>query len=304
MGIGAAIGGIFGGIAQSSAAKKAASAQTDAANKSIEFQKETRDIIRDDLAPFLGAGTNALAAYNYNLGLGEAPVFGATPLEITEVPGTTTGTGGGGLFPTSLPPGPYSITPGSNGEDGYTGYGGQGPAAPAGTTGTQYKVGDQLFATREEAEAYAKANATGGTTYGGYQASPGYEWQLQQGQDSINALAGARGGLVSGRTLQDLSTFNQGVANQDFWNYMSRLGGLIDTGVSSAQMSGQASQNAAAGVGNALAGIGNANAASAIATGNAWSGAMDNLAGLFSYQNGLNPYNSKTGSGNWWQGTA
>lgn len=293
--IGAAAG-IGGAAISAGAAGKAADAQTAAANKSIEFQKETRDIIRDDLAPFLGAGTNALAAYQYNLGLlPDAPVFGATPLEITEVPGTTTGTGGGGLFPTSLPPGPHSITPGSNGEDGYIGYGGQGSAAPAGTTGTQYKVGDQLFATREEAEAYAKANATGGTAYGGYQASPGYQFQLEQGQDSINALAGARGGLVSGRTLQDLSTFNQGVANQDFWNYMSRLGGLVDTGVSSAQMSGQASQNAAAGVGNALAGIGNANAASAIATGSAWSGAMDNLAGLFSYQNGLNPYNSKTG---------
>lgn len=286
--IGAAAG-IGGAAISAGAAGKAAKAQTNAANKSIEFQKETRDIIRDDLAPFLGAGTNALAAYQYNLGLlPDAPVFGATPLEITEVPGTTAGTGEG---ETSVGPLGFPVSVGRLGV-----FGKPDP--------TQYKVGDQLFATREEAEAYAKANATGGTAYGGYQASPGYQFQLEQGQDSINALAGARGGLVSGRTLQDLSTFNQGVANQDFWNYMSRLGGLVDTGVSSAQMSGQASQNAAAGVGNALAGIGNANAASAIATGNAWSGAMDNLAGLFSYQNGLSSSNSSGSSRPWWLGTA
>jgi hypothetical protein len=198
MPIGAAIGGIVGGIAQASAAKKAANAQSKAAAADIAFQKETRDIVRGDYAPYRETGTNALAGYNYEMGLGDRP------------------------------------------ED-----------------------------------------------YRGFQATPGYQFQLDQGNESINALAGNRGGLMSGRTMQDLASFNQGVANQEYGTYMSRLGGLVDTGASAAGMSGQASQNAAAGVSNALAAKGNAQAAGAIGQGNAISGMINNGIGIWQYQKGL-----------------
>jgi len=51
------VGDFFGG---SSAAGDAADAQVAAAEKSIEFQKESRDIARKDLAPFLKVGTTDL----------------------------------------------------------------------------------------------------------------------------------------------------------------------------------------------------------------------------------------------------
>ncbi len=198
MGIGAAIGGIVGGISQASAAKKAAKAQTKAAEQDMAFQRETRDIVRGDFSPYRAAGTNALAGYEYEMGLGARP-----------------------------------------------------------------------------------------ENYGGFQASPGYQFQLDQGNESINALAGARGGMNSGRTMQDLAKFNQGIANQEYGTYMSRLGGLVDTGASAAAMSGQASQNAAAGVSNALAAKGNAQAAGAIGVGNAISGGINNVIGAWQYQKGL-----------------
>lgn len=214
----AAIGAIVGGLATASAAKKAANAQRAAAAEDIAFQRETRDIIRSDLEPYRSQGTNALAAYLYNMGLGPRPTFG-------------------------------------------------------------------------------------GQEYQGFEASPGYQFRFDQGTQAVNALASARGGLHSGRTLQDLTRFGQGIASEEFGSYMSRLGGLVDTGVSAAQMSGQASQNAAAGVSNALAAQGNAQAAGAIGVGNAISGTINNLIGINQYQRNLaQPYNLQTGTGNWWLG--
>lgn len=198
MPVGMAIASVVGGISQASAAKKAAKAQTNAANNDIAFQRETRDVVRGDFQPYREAGTNALAGYNYEMGLGDRP------------------------------------------------------------------------------EAYR-----------GFQETPGYQFQLDQGNESINALAGTRGGMNSGRTMQDLASFNQGVANQEYGTYMQRLGGLIDTGAGAAGMSGQASQNAAAGVSNALAARGNAQAAGAIGQGNAVSGLINNGIGIWQYQKGL-----------------
>lgn len=63
----------IGGIAQASAASRAASAQEKAAQRQIEAANETRDIIRADLAPFREGGTQAFNALNYEMGLGDRP---------------------------------------------------------------------------------------------------------------------------------------------------------------------------------------------------------------------------------------
>ena len=194
MGVGAALGGIVGGISQARAAKRAAAAQTDAANRQIDFQKE---IYADQTArfkPFLDSGTNALAGYNFEMGLGARP-------------------------------------------EGYQ----------------------------------------------GFTATPGYEFRKQQGIGAIDASAAARGGLVSGRTLQDLTTFGDGLASQEHGTYMQRLAGMTDMGMGAAGMQATAGNNAAAGVGNALANIGNAQAAGAIGRGNALAGMMNSLSGAFGY---------------------
>ena len=73
MAIGAAIGTAVGGLASASAARRAASSQEQAANNSIAFQTETRDLIRNDMQPFVGAGRNALNALNFEMGLGSQP---------------------------------------------------------------------------------------------------------------------------------------------------------------------------------------------------------------------------------------
>lgn len=268
------------GLAGASSARKAAKAQQAAASQDIAFQKETRDIIRGDLSGYRDAGTNALAVLNYELGLGPLPSFGGRQLAVEEFqqPG---GPAGG---PAALGPhGVAQVRTGGRGGDGWP------PAMTAAPGVTAYRVGDRTFADRAAADAYAQANSTAGTPYQGFTATPGYQFRFRQGTDAVNALAGARGGLVSGRTLQDLTSFGQGIAAEERGNYLARLGGLADTGLNAATLSGTASQNAASGVSNALAGIGNARAAGAIGVGNALQGGLGDAAGIYGYMQGYGP---------------
>lgn len=261
---------VVGGVAQASAAKKAAAAQTAAAEKDIAFQRETRDLIFDRLDPFYQPGIVAQQALAYEMGLGAAPTIGGAAPEVTEV------RGGSGLFGNAT-----------------------GPLADvfrSRTGSTTYRVGDKTFKTRAEAEAYANANPTGGTAYRGFTADPGYQFRLSQGQDAVNALAGAKGGLFSGATLQALADYNQGLASQEYGNYFARLSGLAGQGLGAASGQATAATNAASGVSNALAGVGNAQSAGAIGVGNAISGAINNGIGIWGYQQGLRPSGGGTGS--------
>ncbi|WP_339507143.1 hypothetical protein, partial [Pseudomonas sp. EA_15y_Pfl1_P102] len=50
------------------------------------------------------------------------------------------------------------------------------------------------------------------------ESTPGYQFQLQQGNNSINAAAAANGTLASGKQLVDLSNYNQGLASTTYQN--------------------------------------------------------------------------------------
>lgn len=267
--------------AQTAASERAIKAQTEAANRAIDFQKETRDLVFDRLDPWYQGGRTANDALMFEMGLGSAPMIGGTAPEIVTVPGTVTGRGGLGAA----------------------------PRFQRQTTPTRYRVGDQTFTTMEEAQAFANANKTGGKAYGGFTADPGYQFRLSQGQDAVNALAGAQGGLFSGATLQALTDYNQGLASQEYGNYFARLSGLAGQGLGAASGQANAAQNTAAGVANALSGLGQAQAQGAynignaaatgamnagnalsagqIGVGNAISGGINNGLGIWAYQQGL-----------------
>ena len=267
MPVAAAIGSaVIGGIS----ANKAAKAQSAAASEDRQYQEETRDIIRGDLSPYRETGTNALAALNYMNGLGDAPMVGGTPLDIETVEGQSNA--------------PSFGLPGQHPQGGA--FDVAGALARKQRSPTTYKVGGQTFATMGEAQAYAQKNATGGRKYE-WTADPGYQFRLKAGNDSVNALAGARGGLMSGRTLQALSDYNQGMASDEYGKVYSRLGGMTDMGLAAAQMSGQASTNAAAGVSNALSAKGNAQSAGYMGVGNALQGGINNGLSIWQYQKGL-----------------
>jgi hypothetical protein len=54
------------------------------------------------------------------------------------------------------------------------------------------------------------------------QATPGYQFALQQGQQGLDNQAAARGGLLSGKQLKATSTYQQGVASQGYQSAWDR----------------------------------------------------------------------------------
>lgn len=271
------VGAIGGALIQASAAKKAAKAQTAAANQDIAFQKETRDIVRGDLSPYRTGGQNAYNAYQYELGLGPAPMIGGTAPTIETFRDTASAPSIPGMFgATSSERGGIQnmmLRPQSSGVD-------------------KFRVNGQVFNTRQEAEAYANANMTGGTPYQGFQKSQDYLFGLGEGTSAIEASAAARGGLFSGATMRDLNQFGQDYGSQRRGEYLNRLAGVADTGLNAANMSGNASMAAAGGVSNALSARGNAAAAGAVGVGNAINGGIGNALGAWQYQKSIggNPW--------------
>jgi hypothetical protein len=292
VGVLGALGGLVGGIAQAGAAKSAAKAQSRAADQQLELQREIYGDQTRRVEPFLGAGTNALSAYQFELGLGERPMIGATPLEVTEIAGQAQPVPTGATFfqgDRGRPSGYYQ-----NGRLVQQG----GQAMEAGPM--RFGAGDRTFDTREEAEAFARANPTGGTPYRGFQATPGYQFALDQGRAQVDASAAARGGLNSGRTLQDLTRFGQGMQNQEYGNYLNRLAGGADMGLGAATLQANAGNAFAGMASTALANRGDARAAGAIGFGNAINSGIGNALGSFSYMQNLN--RPQQSAPKWWLG--
>ena len=284
--------------AQVEAARIAAQSAQRIADQQIGFAQGVYDDSTANFAPFLDAGTNALAAYNYEMGLGDAPTFGGTAPEIETIYGNQNalagGMFGGGFSSPAMDRLPDNIRQ----QIMERGRGRFGQQQPQG-----YRVGDQTFSTMEEAQAYANANRTGGFQYQGIEMSPGARFALEQGVGEVDASAAHRGSLQSGATLAGLERLRFGMAAQDRENQLNRLGGMVDMGQGSAGMQATAG-NAFAGQANAALGqlgaglqqsayaTGNAQAQGAIGAGNALAagqtGFADNIMGgvnnLLGYQ--------------------
>lgn len=273
MAIGASLAG---GLISSSGARSAARAQTAAANRQIDLQERVYEENVDRFAPYEQGGRNALSALMFELGLGDRPTFGGTAQQITEIPGAS--------MP-SVSGNPVDAL--GNFTDGASYSDWQSSSLPGRSAGPRYSVGGQVFDTREQAQAYADANPTGGMEYGGYEATQGHQLRTREGLNAIDASAAARGGLYSGATLQALERGGQEYAQLGYDNYLNRLTGLTSSGQNAAGQGAAAGANYAQGVSNALDNIGNAQAAGAIGQANAWNNAIGNGVGLWQYQNSL-----------------
>lgn len=136
------------------------------------------------------------------------------------------------------------------------------------------------------------ANATPGGNFGSllkpfdleqFQASPAYQFNLDQGRKAIDKAANSRGNYYAPQTLQDISKFSQGLASNEFQNaynnyntnmgnIFGRLQSLSGSGQNAAANLGGFGQNFANTAGNNMMSAGNAQAAGQVGSANAWIG--------------------------------
>lgn len=112
--------------------------------------------------------------------------------------------------------------------------------------------------------------------------SPDYKFAKDMGEQGIERGANARGMNLSGGTLRDLSSFNSGLATQQYGNYYNRLMGLSQMGQNAATglgnlAVGQATNatSAATGIGNTMMGVGQAQASGIVGGANAVTGSLN-----------------------------
>lgn len=101
-------------------------------------------------------------------------------------------------------------------------------------------------------------------------ASPMFQSQLQQGEESILANASATGGLRGGNTQGALAQFSPALLSATINDQYAKLGGLSSIGLGAAGQTGQFAQAGTNNAVNLLQQQGAANAGSALAQGQAW----------------------------------
>lgn len=87
----------------------------------------------------------------------------------------------------------------------------------------------------------------------GYQQSPGYQWNLNQGESAINNANAAGGMLGTPQHQQQAGQLASNLANQDYNTYLQNVMGLFGKGLSGASGLVDTGQKAGGGLADAIA---------------------------------------------------
>ena len=103
---------------------------------------------------------------------------------------------------------------------------------------------------------------------------PGYQFAQQQGNLGLDRSQAARGLLNSGATTKDALSFNQGLASQQWTNYLGGITNLASLGQASAAGAAQTGTQAGQGIASTTAGAGAALGGGTVGAANALSGGL------------------------------
>lgn len=127
-----------------------------------------------------------------------------------------------------------------------------------------------------------------------FHADPGYQFAFDQGLQGLDRSAAARGSLYSGGHSADLIRYGQGMADQQYGQFYSRLMGLAGLGQNAASNLGSVGNGAAASIGGYLQNSGNAQANAAMQQGQNWSNLAGDLGSAFAMYQGAHPSTSSS----------
>lgn len=136
--------------------------------------------------------------------------------------------------------------------------------------------------------ALAQMQALNSGDFSSFQQSPDYQFAFDQGQQGLDRGAASRGSLYSGGHTADTIKFGQGMANQNYGTYYSRLSDLATGGNATAGSLGSLGANMANNIGNLTMGNAMNQRNSAYDRSNAYTNAADQTSSAFgSWYNGL-----------------
>lgn len=179
-------------------------------------------------------------------------------------------------------------------------------AQQSANTASQNYLTNAFNTTQQNFQPYLQTGQNALATYMGqlgtsFQASPGYDFQVSEGLRAVQNGAAARGQLNSGATLKALQRYGQGVANQDYGNWLNRWNGLATMGQNSAAGSGAAAQNYGTAASNSALSLGNSMASLSSGYGDTLSklatGLGSNLSNLYT-AGGMNQANATVAGAN------
>ncbi len=245
MGLAAAIGvgavaSVAGGVIASGGAKSAANASAAASDRASQVQQQIYGENKQLIQPFVNTGTAAMGNINALLGI--------TPTQAPTQTGTTA----------SPVVGNHSL----------------------GTLFNAPQPGQQNAATTPTSGTINTAQPTQPTAqqaFDTYRNSTGYQFRVGEGMNAINSGYAGAGTLQSGAAMRAINDYGQGMASQEFGNYLNALGNQQGLGLSGASALAGVGQNYANSLGNIYQQNGANQANAALAGANAMGGAINNI---------------------------
>jgi hypothetical protein len=127
----------------------------------------------------------------------------------------------------------------------------------------------------------ASPSSAGPTGLAVFQASPDYQFRVNEGQRDIGNSFAARGGAFSGNALKALTYFNQNMASNELQNFINRRMALAGFGQSTAENQGRSANYFGNVGGNYLSNMGDARASGIANQANMWGQAIGGAANAF-----------------------
>jgi len=254
-----AVGSIASGLINKKSSKDAAKAQTDAASGSNQVLLDMFNQSRADYEPWRQAGLTGLNEYMSLLGLPTGSVQSASVNPAQAYLAANPDVAADSHFAQN----PY---------EHYLQYG-QKEGRTWGAVPTAASNKDPATAQQD--------------AFNRFRATPGYQFNMQEGVRALDSSANASGGLFSGKAGKALTKYGQGLADNTYNDYMNRLGSLSGVGQTATNSVAGLGQSTAQGVGSNLLSAGNARASGILGAGQANSNTLNNL-GYFANQWGTN----------------
>ena len=153
----------------------------------------------------------------------------------------------------------------------------------------------QLQAGYTPQAAPQQGQVQGPTGLAAFQASPDYQFRLQQGQQGIGNSFAARGGAASGNALKALTEFNSNTASGEFNNWFQKRMQLAGGGQAAAGNTQQAGDQYSQAAQNSQYAQGDARASGVLGTAGAIMGGLSGLANAWGQQPQQQQQNSMYG---------